>query len=170
MKLLLTGATGLVGSEVLRQALSSPHVQKITVLTRRPLPPSFSSPKLTVHIHSDFTSYPTFLDLAGHTACIWSLGPSSNGMKEKEYTVATYDYPLEFARAVVRAKEETEEPFNFVFVSARAARQDEGKTSLMYGRVKVLYFLAQPNQNIFLFTLFHRDAQKRTCWHSPPPN
>ncbi|KAH8920790.1 hypothetical protein BT69DRAFT_1244942 [Atractiella rhizophila] len=139
MKLILAGATGLVGSEVLRQALSSSHVEHITVLSRRPLPASVpSSSKLTVHVLTDFTKYDPAL-LVGHTACIWALGPSSRGMNEMDYTMATYTYPMEFAKAVLKSREMGEPveggKFNMIYVSGEGARQDETSYA-MFGRIK----------------------------------
>ena len=73
MKFILTGATGFIGGEVLRQCLASPSVTSIVVLSRRNLPTASSSPKLKVIIMEDFTVYPDSVvkELAGAEACIW---------------------------------------------------------------------------------------------------
>ncbi|GAA5822171.1 hypothetical protein JCM11251_004880 [Rhodosporidiobolus azoricus] len=151
MKLIITGATGTAGSEVLRQALLDERVRAITVLTRRPLPPhvapSSPSPKLRVLIHEDFSAYsPTLLSqLKGYDACIWALGTSSVGMKEAEYEKITVDYAVEAAKAFEGLKAEegadvgeakAKEKFVFAYVSGEGADQREGKSWQMFGRVK----------------------------------
>ena len=73
-KIILTGATGFIGSEVLKQCLAHPSVTSVVALSRRPLPePIAKHPKLEVIIHEDFSSYSSTLlkNLAGATACIW---------------------------------------------------------------------------------------------------
>ena len=74
MKVILTGATGFIGSEALRQCLKSPSITSIVALSRRNLPEVVTNnPNLKVLMMKDFTSYPhTLLDeLAGAEACIW---------------------------------------------------------------------------------------------------
>ncbi|KAF3194358.1 hypothetical protein TWF225_006906 [Orbilia oligospora] len=133
--IILTGATGLVGSAVLQHALSSPSISKVSILSRRPVAAADGNPKANVIIHKDFTSYPPELlhQLSGASACIWAQGISSVGMKEDEYNIITKTYPLAAAEAFkgipVKGK------FNFVYVSGSGADQN-GKASQMFGRVK----------------------------------
>lgn len=86
MHLILTGATGLVGTAALHHLLSAPSVTKVTILSRRPVPLAANNPKVTTIIHEDYTSYPPALlaDLKGAQACIWALGVSINDVP-KEY-------------------------------------------------------------------------------------
>lgn len=81
MKVIVTGATGLVGSAVVRQCIANEKITHAFVLTRKPLPETVTaSPKVTVITHNDFSSYPADLleKLAGAEACIWYLRPRSN--------------------------------------------------------------------------------------------
>lgn len=74
MKVILTGSTGFIGSEVLLQAIYNPKITQIVCLSRRALPEHITSnPKVTVVIISDFTNYtPEILaQLEGAEACIW---------------------------------------------------------------------------------------------------
>jgi len=74
MKVILTGATGFIGGEILQQALAHPSITSLVCITRKALPDSVSSnPKLQVIILSDFTSYPpeVLAKLKGAQACIW---------------------------------------------------------------------------------------------------
>jgi uncharacterized protein YbjT (DUF2867 family) len=74
MKIILTGTTGFVGTEVLAQALASPHITSLIVLSRKPLPESITAnEKVTVKILDDFLTYPDSLlnELEGAEGCIW---------------------------------------------------------------------------------------------------
>ncbi|RKO82810.1 hypothetical protein BDK51DRAFT_45463 [Blyttiomyces helicus] len=111
IKLILTGATGTAGSEVLRQALVHPKIERVTVLSRRPLPPHVapaggSHPKLNVVIHENYESYPPELlkQVEGHDAVIWAQGISAVGFKEDAYKVITHDYPVAAAKAFATLK------------------------------------------------------------------
>lgn len=81
MHLLLTGATGLVGSAVLQTMLTTPSITKITILSRRPVPQAEAakSPKVHTIIHKDFASYPPSVmeDLKDVEGVVWALGISS---------------------------------------------------------------------------------------------
>ena len=84
MHLILTGATGLVGTAALRAMLVAPEVTRISILSRRPvaMADAFNqtngNPNKTVQvlIHRDFATYePALLDrLKGATGCVWALG------------------------------------------------------------------------------------------------
>lgn len=72
MKIVLTGATGFIGNEVLQQCLANPAVTSVVALSRRPLD-SISDPKLKVVVLKDFTVYDedVLKDIEGAEACIW---------------------------------------------------------------------------------------------------
>ncbi|KAK6496088.1 hypothetical protein TWF481_002112 [Arthrobotrys musiformis] len=133
--IILTGATGLAGSAILQQALSSPSISKVSILSRRPVAAADGNPKANVIIHKDFTSYPPELltQLSGASACIWAQGISSVGMKEDDYTVITKGYPLAAAEAFKEFP--VDGKFKFVYISGMGADQT-GKARQMFGRVK----------------------------------
>ncbi|KAJ3004836.1 hypothetical protein HKX48_001029 [Thoreauomyces humboldtii] len=143
IKLILTGATGTAGSEVLRQALVHPNVERLTVLSRRPLPPHVAPaggdhPKLKVIIHKDYDSYPPELmkELQGHDAVIWAQGISAIGFKEDAYSVITHDYPVAAAKAFAALKPaDGGKKFVFAYLSGEGTVQD-GKSSQLFARVK----------------------------------
>lgn len=128
MNILLTGATGFAGGEVLRQALADPDIKRVTVLTRRSV--RLAHPKLQEILMRDFLDY-SELDLAGYTACIWCLGTSQAGAAEPAYTRVTLDYPLAAARAMFAANPR----LRFCFVSGRSADPTEQRRSL-FARIK----------------------------------
>lgn len=73
MKIILTGSTGVIGSAVLQQCIQNSSITSIIVLSRRPLPSHFSSPKLKVIILTDFLTYPddVLVQLDNAQAFIW---------------------------------------------------------------------------------------------------
>lgn len=135
--IILTGATGLVGSAVLAQLLSSASITRVSILSRKPVAAATGHAKAKVILQSDFSSYPpSILDqLQGADGCIWALGKSSAGMTEKDYTELTHDWPLEAAKTFGGAKDSAGKRFNFVYVSSEGADQTE-KARAMFGRIK----------------------------------
>jgi uncharacterized protein YbjT (DUF2867 family) len=87
MEIIVVGATGYVGSEVLRLCLEDPHISKIHVLTRRPLldsslAPASASDKLSVILRHDWLRYDRgdedadlLSALKNARACIWYVIP-----------------------------------------------------------------------------------------------
>ncbi len=71
MKVIVTGATGTVGSGVLEACLEHPSITSIVALTRRPL--EVKDPKINNVIHKDFMNYnkPVLEQMKGAEACIW---------------------------------------------------------------------------------------------------
>ncbi|PYI06940.1 nucleoside-diphosphate-sugar epimerase [Aspergillus sclerotiicarbonarius CBS 121057] len=136
MRLILTGATGLVGSSALNHILSLPQgqVSRLYVLSRRPVPMADNHPNVTVINHQDFTQYsPELLaTLKGVTGCIWALGVSQTEVTKEDYVKITVDYPLAAAKAFASLSDS----FNFVYVSGEGATQSPGLLTPFFGRVK----------------------------------
>ncbi|WP_186054886.1 epimerase [Burkholderia gladioli] len=128
MKLLLTGATGFAGGQVLRQALDDPTIESVTVLKRRAL--GLEHPKLRQVLRDDFLDY-SDLDLAGFGACVWCLGVSQSQVRQDAYVRITHDYALAAARALFAANP----ALRFCFLSGRGADPEERQRAL-YRRIK----------------------------------
>lgn len=130
MKLLITGATGMVGSEVLNQALNDKDFTEILALVRTPL--NISHPKLKTIIQKNFLEYHEISnELESADACIWCLGISQFKVQEDEYRVITYDYALAGAQAMLHANPN----INFVFLSGMGA-DNTGESKTLFARVK----------------------------------
>ena len=130
MKVIITGASGMVGEGVLHECLNHPDVESVLVIGRKHC--GHEHPKLREIIHSDFFDLSGIREeLKGYDACFFCLGVSSLGMKEKEYTRITYDLTLNFARTLVRS----DPAMTFCYVSGVGTDSSE-KGRVMWGRVK----------------------------------
>lgn len=82
MHVILTGATGLIGSGVLAQMLahmkSGGPITRVSILSRSPVPMAEGKANVVVIRHADFKNYPpeVLKELSGAEACIWALGVS----------------------------------------------------------------------------------------------
>src|SRR6266571_2826439 len=101
MKVILFGATGMVGQGVLRECLLDPEVERVLAVVRGPT--GQTDPKLRERVHDDFYDFGTIeAELDGYDACLFCLGVSSAGMKEPDYRRITYDLTLAAAQALVK--------------------------------------------------------------------
>ncbi|WP_293303995.1 NAD-dependent epimerase/dehydratase family protein [Pedobacter sp. UBA5917] len=129
MKVILTGATGFLGQEVLKQLLADATVTEVVSLVRRSA--GFNHPKLKELVLKDFLNYS---DVARHLkadACIWCLGVPQSAVSETEYIKITYDYALYAAKELLDLNPQ----LRFCFVSGASASQEEKGISLQ-GRIK----------------------------------
>ena len=130
MKLIITGATGMVGSEVLRQAIADNEIESITIIVRRPT--DVTHPKLKTIIHQNFLDYSNLTDVfKSNDALIWCLGISQNVVSKEEYIKITYDYTVAAAKAVVQTNYE----LKFLFISGEGADNTE-QTKILFGKIK----------------------------------
>jgi uncharacterized protein YbjT (DUF2867 family) len=130
MKVVIFGASGMVGQGVLRECLLDPEVESVLSIGRSPI--DETSPKLRQLAHSDFTDFSAIQsELGGLDACFFCLGVSSAGMTEADYTRVTYDYAVAAGRALAAASP----GLTFVFVSGAGTDSTE-KGRSMWARVK----------------------------------
>lgn len=130
MKVILTGATGMVGEGVLLECLENPNISEILSVSRKSSEKKHA--KLKEYIVPDFLKIDlNDENLKGYDACFFCAGISSMGMNEEEYTKITYDTTLHFAKAVLNQNPEL--VFNFVSGS-HTDSSENGK--MMWARVK----------------------------------
>src|SRR5690349_17468696 len=97
MKVVVFGATGMVGQGVLRECLLAPDVEQVLAVIRTPT--GLTHPRLREVRLDDFADLGPIRDeLRGYDACFYCLGVSSVGMDEAAYTKISYDYPMAAAR------------------------------------------------------------------------
>jgi len=112
VKVILFGATGMVGRGVLRECLRDDGVETVLAIGRRPT--GQTHPKLRELIREDlFESDSADAELRGYDACFFCLGVSSVGMSEREYTHVTFELTIGWARTLARI----DPGVTFVYVS-----------------------------------------------------
>jgi uncharacterized protein YbjT (DUF2867 family) len=130
MKVIITGASGMVGKGVLLECLDHPDVEKVLSIGRSSL--GINHPKLEELIHADFSEFESVKDqLKGYDVCFLSMGVSSTGLNEKEYTKMTYGYTLALATVLEELNPET----TCMYVSGEGTDSTE-KGRTMWARVK----------------------------------
>ncbi|KAG9196655.1 hypothetical protein G6011_01776 [Alternaria panax] len=136
MHLILTGATGLIGTSVLDSMLAKDSITRISIISRRPVKMAEGHAKAKVIIHTDFNNYDKSLleGLKDAQGCVWALGVSQNAVSKEQYVETTHDYAMAAARAFSTMHPDS--PFTFVHVSGEGATQSPGIFTPLYGRVK----------------------------------
>lgn len=126
MKVILFGATGMVGQSVLRECLLDDGVEGVLAIGRSST--GLTHPKLRELVRKDLFDFATAgTDLRGYDACFFCLGVSSAGMSEADYTRVTFDLTLGWAKALARINP----AMTFLYVSGAGTG---GKA--MWARVK----------------------------------
>jgi uncharacterized protein YbjT (DUF2867 family) len=130
VKVILFGASGMVGQGVLRECLLDPEVTGVTVVGRAPL--GRSAPKLREVVRpnvGDLASVEP--ELTGYDATFWCLGVTSAGRSEAEYRAVTYDLTLAAATSLAKWNP----GMTFVYVSGAGTDSTE-RGRAMWARVK----------------------------------
>ena len=133
MRVILFGATGMVGQGVMRECVLDPEVTAVLSVVRRASGPSLGrrSEKVRELVTDNFFGLSQFEgEFAGYDACLFCLGVSAVGMKEAQYRRVTYDLTLEAARIVQRTN-----PAGMTFLYVSGAGTD-AKGRAMWARVK----------------------------------
>jgi uncharacterized protein YbjT (DUF2867 family) len=130
MKVILFGATGMVGQGCLRECLLAAGVESVLAVGRKPTGQRHA--KLREIVHDNFLDFsPIESHLAGFDACFFCLGVSSVGMSEDRYRHVTYDFAMAAAATLVRLNP------GMVFVYVTGAGTDSSEQSRsMWARVK----------------------------------
>src|SRR5712671_6601356 len=98
-RLVIVGASGMVGGYALRFALENPSVGSVISIGRRKL--DISHPKLKQVLHQDFADCSALAsELSGKDAVIFCLGTYTGSVSDSELRKITVDYTIEFARVL----------------------------------------------------------------------
>ncbi|PTM38809.1 NAD(P)H-binding protein [Bosea sp. 124] len=130
MRILIFGATGMVGQGALREFLRDSDVTQVVTLGRKAT--GQSHPKLREIVRDDLLHHGDIEpELGGFDACLFCLGITSAGMKEADYARITYDIPLAAAQALLQASPKA------VFIHVSGAGADSTETGrVMWARIK----------------------------------
>src|SRR5580700_4019100 len=130
MKVILFGATGMVGQGVLRECLLDPGIESVLSVGRSPSGQRHA--KLREIIHDNFVDYSAIeAQLTGYDACFFCLGVSSIGMSEERYRHLTYDITMAAATTLAKLNPS----MVFTYVTGRGTDSSESG-SLMWARIK----------------------------------
>jgi uncharacterized protein YbjT (DUF2867 family) len=125
MKVVVFGASGLIGDGFLQESLRADDVTEVVAVGRSLL--GVTHPKLRQVVHADFLDFAPISDaLAGTDACFWGLGVSSTGMNPNDYERITYGYTTAAARTLAAINPD----LTFVYVSGG------GTDSTEHGRIR----------------------------------
>lgn len=130
LKVILTGATGMVGEGVLHECIQHPDVEEILIINRKAS--GVKHLKVKEILHDNFFDLSAVrLQLEGYNSCLFCLGVSSVGMKESDFYQKTYVLTLHFAKTL----SELNPQMTFCYISGAGTDSSEkGKT--MWARVK----------------------------------
>jgi hypothetical protein len=130
IRVIITGATGMVGEGVLLESLLHPDVKKVLVINRKPC--GITHPKLTEILHTNFYDLSPISDqLTDYNACFFCLGVSSVGLKEDEYYSLTYTLTMHMAEILAKLNKD----MTFCYISGAGTDSSE-KGRMNWARVK----------------------------------
>ena len=129
-RLVIVGATGMVGGYALRYALGNPAIECVTAIGRKPL--GISHSKLREVMHRDFADCSALAaPLSGQDAAVFCLGAYTGVVSNEELRKITVDYTIEFARVLRNSSPEAA----FSFLSGSGADRT-GRSRLAFARSK----------------------------------
>jgi uncharacterized protein YbjT (DUF2867 family) len=129
-RLVIVGATGMVGGYAVRYALGSSAVKSVTSIGRKEL--GISHPKLKEVLHQDFADCSALTDaLSGQDAAVYCLGAYTGSVSDAELHAITTDYTIEFARVLRKSSPNAA----FSFLSGNGADQT-GRSRIAFARYK----------------------------------
>jgi uncharacterized protein YbjT (DUF2867 family) len=129
-RVVIVGASGMVGGYALRFLLEDPAVGGVTAIGRRTL--GVSHPKLTETLHRDFADCSSLAGaLTGHDAAVYCLGTYTGVVSDAELRAITVDYTVAFARVLRGSSPGTA----FSFLSGAGA-DPTGRSRLAFARYK----------------------------------
>ena len=129
-RLVIVGATGMVGGYALRYALENPGVGAVTSIGRRKL--GMSHPKLKEVLHPDFADCSALAEaLKGQDAAVFCLGTYTGSVSGAELRTITVDYTIGFARVLRGSSPDAA----FSFLSGSGA-DPTGRSRMPFARYK----------------------------------
>ncbi len=130
MKVIVFGATGMVGQGVLRECLLDSDVTEVLTIGRSAT--ELQNPKLREIVHANMLDFSAIeSEMMGYDACFFCLGISSLGMSEEQYRHVTYDITMAAARTLARLNP----AMTFMYVTGAGTDSSE-QGRVMWARIK----------------------------------
>jgi uncharacterized protein YbjT (DUF2867 family) len=130
MKVIIFGATGMVGQGALNACLRDPEVSQVLLVGRTST--GQTDPRIRELVTPDlFALGAHAVDLSGYDACFFCLGISSSGMDEASYSRITHDLTLSVAKTLSQLNPE----MSFIYLSGAGADSAE-RSRTMWARVR----------------------------------
>ncbi|PRP82340.1 hypothetical protein PROFUN_10244 [Planoprotostelium fungivorum] len=179
MKLVITGGSGFVATEVIIQSLCNPSITSVIALARRPLslptslPPTADVNKWKSLVVSDYSTYPEDVkrELSDADACIWTVAitpAKSASYDSKTVRKICLDDTMAGLNAIIEARSSSSasegKPFRFIYMSGSAAERDQTKTPSFYPEYSLM---RGETENLVLS--FARDHSFDACVIKPGP-
>ncbi|CAO2649672.1 Nn.00g009640.m01.CDS01 [Neocucurbitaria sp. VM-36] len=131
MKLIITGASGFVATEVLRQALLLPSITSVVAVARNSVSPPNGIPaanatKLKSVVVPDYATYPEDArkELEGANACIWTVAITPSKARDLPTEIVRkvcQEWTLVGLKTILDANPSSKQPFRFLYMSGSAA-------------------------------------------------
>ena len=129
-RIVIVGATGMVGGYALRYALEHPAIGSVTAIGRRKL--GISHPKLQEVVHQDFADCSALAEaLSDQDAAVFCLGTYTGTVSDAQLRTITVDYTIEFARVLRSSSPDAA----FSFLSGSGA-DPTGRSRMAFARYK----------------------------------
>jgi len=168
VKVILFGATGMVGQGVLRECVLDPGVESILAIGRSAIGQRHE--KLHEIVRSDLSDLsPIQGRLSGYDACFFCLGVSSAGMTEQAYRRVTYDLTISAAGVLAKLNP----AITFIYVSGAGTDSTE-RGRMMWARVKGKTenaLLQMPFKAAYMFRPAYiqplHGIRTKTVWYRP---
>lgn len=130
LRVLIYGATGMIGQAVLREAVNAEDIGEVLCVARSPI--EHASPKVRSLVVSDLFDHSAIADeLVGFDACFYCVGVTSAGQTEESYTRITYDLTMSIADVLKPRNPD----MTFVYMCAQGSDQT-GNSAIMWARVR----------------------------------
>ncbi|KAJ5804577.1 uncharacterized protein N7518_000880 [Penicillium psychrosexuale] len=144
MKLIVAGATGLVGSEIIRQCLQINEITQVIALARKPVQVEEGTDptsKLKSVVIRDYGEYSADVkaEFAGADACIWTVAVTpfrTSSFDFAEVKRVCQDCTLAGFKAMYEAG--PAKPFRFIYFSADGTPRDPTKRPAIMGDYQVM--------------------------------
>lgn len=148
MRIILTGATGMVGEGVLLECLQRPEIEHILILGRRPS--GIYHPKVEEIVHSNLSDIIKYHEIfADYDACFYCIGTTAVGKSELDYIATTYALTMSIATVLSAVNL----AMTFCYISAWGT-DSTVKGKYMWARVKGRTeneLMKLPFKNVFHF-------------------